>query len=64
MEKKNFFLISGIVFVVEGVSHLLIALSSWDLYVEGFSIPVGFSYLAGIVLLYLSYQSIKLYQIK
>ncbi|MEK6910440.1 MAG: hypothetical protein AABW82_01575 [Nanoarchaeota archaeon] len=64
MEKKTFFLFSGIIFVVAGVSHLLRALSSWDLSVEGFAIPVGFSYLAGIALLLLSYQSFKLYQKK
>ncbi len=64
MDKNKFFLFGGIVFGVAGVSHLLRALSSWSLSVEGFAIPLWFSYIAGIVLLFLSYQGFKLAQKK
>lgn len=60
MDKRTFFLTSGIVFGVAGVSHLLRALSSWSLAVEGFYIPVGFSYVVAVILLFLSYQGFKL----
>jgi hypothetical protein len=64
MDKRKFFLTSGIVFGFAGVLHLLRALSSWSLAVEGFYLPVGFSYVVAVILLFLSYQGFKLSQKK
>lgn len=64
IDKKTFFLTSGIVFGFAGVLHLLRALSSWSLAVEGFYLPIGFSYIVAAVLLFLSYQGFKLSQKK
>jgi hypothetical protein len=60
MKEKNFHKTAGIVFLVVGVLHVLRAVMSWPLKVDTFDIGVWFSYLVGIVILWLSYWAFKL----
>ena len=63
MEKQNlnnFLKITGTVFGIVGILHLYRAISSWTLIVEGFTIPVWLSFVAGILILGMSYLAFKL----
>ena len=59
-DTKTFLQVTGIVFGIVGVLHLYRAISSWTLIVEGFTIPVWFSFVAGVLILGLSYWAFKL----
>ena len=60
MNKKSILIVSGSVFLIAGFFHLLRAIMSWSLVIANFSIPTSFSYIVGLILLFLSYQSFKL----
>ena len=59
MSNKNYFKISGIIFAVVGVAHLLRVLLGWDVVIGGWSVPVWFSVIAVVILAFLSYTALK-----
>jgi len=58
--KKNFFLMVGTVFGIVGILHLYRAVSEWSLTIQNFTVPVWFSFVAGIFILVLSHWAFKL----
>ena len=59
MELKTFFLFVGIIFTIVGILHLLRAVFSWSLQVGTFNIPLWTSWVAVVILAYLSYTAFK-----
>ena len=60
MGEKKFYITVGIIFGIVGILHLYRAVSSWTLAVQGFDIPVWFSLVAGILILFLAYWAFRL----
>jgi len=60
MKEKSFFLISGIIFGLVGIIHLLRSLYSWGLIVENVEIPVWISYISVGVLGYMAFWAFRL----
>ena len=59
MEKQTFFLVAGIFFSLASLLHLLRILYSLPVIVGGFEIPLWFSYIAVILLGFLSFWAFK-----
>jgi len=60
MKEKEFHKAAGAIFLVVGALHLVRAFLAWPMDVNSYKIAVWFSYIAGIVILWLAYQSFKL----
>lgn len=59
MSSKSFYSITGTVFLVIAVGHLLRILNGWEAVIGSFTIPVWASWIAVILAGYLSYQGLK-----
>jgi len=60
-ESYNKFLkTAGTIFLIVGFLHLYRAFSAWTLVIENFTIPVWFSFVAGILIIFLSFWAFKL----
>jgi len=64
MDKNKSLLISAIIFGVIGFLHLLRSLFGWQLILANFNIPLYLSYIAVIVLGYLSWSMYKASKVK
>jgi len=56
MDKNQSLLIAAIIFGIVGFLHLLRSIFGWQVVIDNFSIPLYFSYIAVIVLGYLSWS--------
>jgi len=64
MDKNRSLLIASLVFGIVGFLHLLRSLFGWQLVLTNFNIPLYLSYIAVIVLSYLSWSMYKASKIK
>ena len=64
MDKNKSLLIAAIIFGVIGFLHLLRSLFGWQLVLANFKIPLYISYIAVIVLGYLSWSMYKASKVK
>lgn len=55
MDKNQALLLASIVFGLVTLLHLLRSIFSWPVSIAGFNVPVWFSYVAAIVMGYLSW---------
>ena len=62
VSKKLYFQITFVVFSIVGVVHLIRAVSDWPFIVGDYILPVWFSYLAGILLLYLATHAYRYFR--
>ncbi len=60
MDKKDYFIVSIIIFILAGLLHLIRAVNGWDMVVGGFIIPLWLSWLVVIILAFMVWQGIKL----
>jgi len=60
LDKKQFLTLAAVIFGIVALLHLLRSIFSWSLVVENFSVPLYFSYIAVIILGYLSWQMYNL----
>lgn len=60
LSSKTFFQISGIIFFVVALIHLLRILLNWQASVANWDVPMWISYIGLIVAGYLSYNALKL----
>ena len=58
--QKRFCLVTGIVFSVISVLHLLRAVLGWGAVIGGFDVPVWFSWVAVFAAAFLAYSGFKL----
>ena len=59
MNQKTFFIIAGILFLIVGSVHIIRAFLSWTILIHNWYMPVWFSYVAGIFILFLSYSAFR-----
>lgn len=59
MSKKNFFAVSGTLFLLIAIVHLFRLLQGWPVLIGNFVVPIWASWVAVIAGLYLSYQGLK-----
>jgi len=59
MNSKSFYSISGTIFLLIAVGHLLRILNGWGAEIGSFSIPMWISWVAVVLAGYLSYQGLK-----
>tara|TARA_Y100000310_G_scaffold342435_1_gene445694 strand:- start:5384 stop:5575 length:192 start_codon:yes stop_codon:yes gene_type:complete len=59
MDKNQSLLIASVVFGIVGFLHLLRSVFSWEMVISNFNVPLYFSYIAVIVLGYLSWSMYK-----
>jgi len=59
MDKNTSLLLAAVVFGIIGFLHLLRSLFSWQLVIDNFNVPLYVSYVAVIVLGYLSWSMYK-----
>lgn len=60
MNVHTFGRVTGVIFLLVGLLHILRALQGWILTIGDFTVPSWFSVVVGIVLLYLSLQGFQL----
>ncbi|AKM79671.1 MAG: hypothetical protein UX85_C0001G0169 [Candidatus Beckwithbacteria bacterium GW2011_GWB1_47_15] len=60
MKKADYIKLSGYLFGIVGLIHLGRVFLGWPLILGGFLIPAWASFLAGLILWYLAYASMKL----
>lgn len=59
MNSKTYSLISGIIFLIVGIVHLLRVLNDWPLSISDFSVPMWASWVGVVVAGYLAYSGLK-----
>ena len=59
MSKKTFFTVSGAVFLLIALFHLLRIIQEWRVTLDGSVVPFWISWVAVIAGLYLAYQGLK-----
>ncbi len=59
MKSKNYFFINCIIFGLIFLVHVLRVLNNWNARVENFVVPMWFSWVALIVMGYLSFEAFK-----
>lgn len=60
LSSKMFYKISGVVFAVVGLLHLLRVVLGWNLVYAGWDFPAWLSLVAAVFLAYLSFSAFKL----
>ncbi len=60
MKQKNYNALSGIIFLVIAIGHLLRAINGWPVVVSSWAVPVSLSWVALLVGFYLAYQAFQL----
>lgn len=64
MTAKNYFQVTGVLFAVIGLMHVLRLLFGWDAQIGGFVVPVWLSVVALVVAAYLAWNAFQLGQKK
>lgn len=59
LSAKTYFQITGLIFAIVGLAHLLRVLSGWTVVVGGLNVPMWISYVGIVGLWYLSYNAFK-----
>ncbi len=59
MKPKNYFFITCVIFGITFLVHVLRVFNSWNVEVEDFTAPMWFSWIALIVMGYLSFESFR-----
>jgi len=60
MRARTFFNTAATIFLIVGILHLVRAILSWSLVVEGLEIHLGFSYILGMIMIFLGYTGLRL----
>ena len=60
MNPKIYFLVSGIIFLVVALLHLLRIILGWEAVFAGWMVPMWFSWAALVISSYLAYMGIRL----
>lgn len=60
MGKKTYFQVTGCIFAVVGFFHLVRVFGGYNLIYNDWQIPVWMSFVAGVILWYLSYTAFKM----
>lgn len=60
MEQKRYFVITGMIFTLIGILHLVRIIKDWEAQIGGFVIPMWLSWLAVILVLFLAVSGSKL----
>ena len=60
MNPKTFLAVSAVIFLFIGILHLIRAILSWNAVIGNFELPLWFSYVLGLVALFLSYHGFKM----
>lgn len=60
MSKQNYFTVSGTIFGIVSVTHLIRILLGWEVIIGSFSVPTWLSMVAFLAAGFLSYTSFKL----
>ncbi len=59
MSQKSYYSVTGTVFLIIGVLHLLRVLNSWPANIGTFVVPIWFSWAAVLLAGYLAYHGLK-----
>jgi len=59
MSRKAYFTVTGFIFLIIAILHLLRIIFGWSPVVEGWSVPVWISWVALIVAGWLGYEGLK-----
>lgn len=62
MTTTNYFQVTGVIFAVIGLLHLLRLVRAWDAQIGDFAVPLWLSVLAVIVAAYLAWNAFQLGQ--
>ena len=57
MEAKTFYSVTSVVFSIVTAMHLWRSLAGWDLVLNGWTVPIWFSYLGVLFAGYLAYSA-------
>ena len=60
MNSQKYIEISGLIFIVAAILHLIRAAAGWSLVINGYAVPVGVSWVVVVVIGFLAYQSLDL----
>ncbi len=60
MDQKTFSLISGFIFVLIAILHVLRIVYAWDAVIGGWEVPKLISWVAIVVGVYLGYEGLRL----
>lgn len=60
MKKECYIKVSGVIFTIVGLVHLLRILNSWDLVIGAWGAPMGLSLVAVLLAGYLAYSAYHL----
>lgn len=59
MSHRTFLAVSGIIFLVIAVLHLLRAVLGWRAVIGSFEVPIWLSWVAAVVAAYLAYSALR-----
>lgn len=62
MNGKNYNLLTGVIFLVIAVLHLLRLVYGWEAVIGGWTVPIWLSWIAVAVAGYLSYQGLRMHK--
>ncbi len=60
MKSKDFAMYASVLFFFAGSLHVIRAFSEWQLMIGEFAVPAWFSWLLGLIALYMSYTGYRL----
>lgn len=60
LEQKDYIQVTGLIFGVIAVLHVLRLILGWDANIGGYTVPIWVSFVAALIALYLAYSSQKL----
>lgn len=59
MRHKTFLAVTGVIFLVIAVLHLLRAVLGWSAVIGSFEVPIWLSWVAAVVAAYLAYSALR-----
>ena len=59
MSLKNYFLLTGLIFMIIAILHLARIILGWEAAIAGWSMPMWVSWLAVVIAGFLAYQGVK-----
>ncbi|MBI2143453.1 hypothetical protein HYU20_03900 [Candidatus Woesearchaeota archaeon] len=59
MRHKTFLAVTGVIFLVVAVLHLLRAVLGWSAVIGSFEVPIWLSWVAAVVAAYLAYSALR-----
>lgn len=59
LSTKTYFQVTGFIFAIVGLAHLIRVLSGWTIVIGGWNVPIWISYIGVLGPWYLSYNAFK-----